>query len=298
MTREEAHELTAQIVECDEDAYHADPAPEPSLSSSIARVLLEESPLHAWAKHPRLGATARRRESKALDRGTLIHRLILGTGATLEVVDAKDWRTKAAKLARDEAREAGRLPVLAHVFEEAELTASALRQRLADLVDPSTQEARPVEFAGRSEVAILWRELSPHGPIWCRGRLDHLDPDRALILDLKTTERSAHPEAVGRSALDYGYPIQRAAYVSAVTKLWPHLGGRVRFEVISAETNPPYAVTVGELDGTLRALGEGQWSRAVDEWGLWTSLDRWPGYGRARIEAPPWLASKLARGEA
>ena len=35
--------------------YHADCAPEPSLSSSIARTLLAQSPLHAYHAHPRMG---------------------------------------------------------------------------------------------------------------------------------------------------------------------------------------------------------------------------------------------------
>ena len=37
-----------------DDAYHADPCPGPSLSSSVAKLMLDRSPLHAWHAHPRL----------------------------------------------------------------------------------------------------------------------------------------------------------------------------------------------------------------------------------------------------
>ena len=40
------HNLSAEV-------YHADPCVKPSLSSSIANVLLQQSPLHAWmAQNP------------------------------------------------------------------------------------------------------------------------------------------------------------------------------------------------------------------------------------------------------
>ncbi len=35
--------------------YFADPAAQPSLTQSIAKILIEKSPLHAWHEHPRLG---------------------------------------------------------------------------------------------------------------------------------------------------------------------------------------------------------------------------------------------------
>ena len=37
------------------EEYLSDPCPEPSLSRSIADILMAQSPLHAWCAHPRLG---------------------------------------------------------------------------------------------------------------------------------------------------------------------------------------------------------------------------------------------------
>ena len=43
------------------EAYHADPAPEPSLSSSVAKILVNLSPAHARIAHPRLNPDYRPR---------------------------------------------------------------------------------------------------------------------------------------------------------------------------------------------------------------------------------------------
>src|SRR5258708_2254328 len=42
------------IYDLDDDDYHQDPAPEPSLSSSIVKLLDQQTPAHAYAAHPRL----------------------------------------------------------------------------------------------------------------------------------------------------------------------------------------------------------------------------------------------------
>ena len=45
-----------------EDCYHADPADAPSLSASIAKILIAETPLHAWTAHPKLNPNFVREE--------------------------------------------------------------------------------------------------------------------------------------------------------------------------------------------------------------------------------------------
>ena len=59
--------------------YHADVgSPVPSLSSSIANVLISRSPLHAWMAHPRLNPDWRPEPwNKRLDFGTFAHKLLL-----------------------------------------------------------------------------------------------------------------------------------------------------------------------------------------------------------------------------
>ena len=86
--------------------YLADPAPEPSLSPSIAHWLLSASPAHAWREHPRLNPDYRQEVSAKLDLGSAAHAILLeNAGERIVIVHAKDYRTKEAQAARAEAHE-------------------------------------------------------------------------------------------------------------------------------------------------------------------------------------------------
>lgn len=278
--------LQARILDVSEEAYHGDPLPEPSLSATIAKIIMDRSPLHAWQEHPRLGEW-KRADKKEFDRGALFHKLILGKGAEIASVDARDWKTKAARDARDQARAEGKIPVLAQDLFEAKLGIGTIRERL-DRVN--------IRLDGESEVAIAWQELSYEGPIWCRGKLDHLKKGarNATIVDLKTA-RSAHPAACLRHIVSYGYDIQQAAYTRAVETLYPENSGRVDFIFLFVETEPPFAILPARIDGILRERGERRWRGAVEAWAHCRATNDWPSYARGitTLEAPAWLLSGM-----
>ena len=95
------------------DVYHQDPCPTPSLSSSVAKVLLRQSPAHAAMQHPKLNNNYVNAESSRFDLGTIAHALLLEDDSSrLITIEADDWRTKAAKEARDAARAEGKIPIL------------------------------------------------------------------------------------------------------------------------------------------------------------------------------------------
>lgn len=270
------------IIEATEEQYHADPCEVPSLSQSIAHKLINESPRHAWAAHPKLG-NLDRKATGAMDRGSLIHKLVLGEGADLSIIDAPDWRTKAAKEARDAAREARQIPVLIGDLNDAEQAATEIRRQIADA---------GIVLGAQSEVAVQWTERATDGTeVQCRGMLDNIASPR--IYDLKTC-RSAHPKAVERHVINYGYHIQAAAYRRAWEAINPELSGRVEFVWIFAQLDPLPVVTIARPRGTMRELGERQWQRAVDVWARCLSTDTWPGYasGIVEIEAPAWALSQ------
>ena len=77
-----------------EDAYHADPVPGGSLSASGAKKLLACPARFAYDRDRLPQATA------AMELGTAAHKLVFGVGAQLAVVDAENWRTKAAQRQR------------------------------------------------------------------------------------------------------------------------------------------------------------------------------------------------------
>jgi len=210
---------------------------------------------------------------------------VLGEGTEIVVVDVDAWRTKAAKEARDEAREAGKVPVLAAKYDEAAAVAETIREQIAGFgYDLS---------GGLTEQAMTWNEYVGTEPVLCRARMDKLWIDEGRIIDFKTI-RSANPDTCARHAIDYGYAIQDAAYCSAVEALRPELIGRVEMTFLFCETEPPFAVTPAVCAGSMREIGKGRWRRAVEVWERCLRTGHWPGYTTTtvRLEAPPWVLAK------
>lgn len=73
--------ITAGVHRIEAEAYHADPAPLPSLSATLAKVITSKSPLHAWHACRRLNPDFRPVERKTFDIGTAAHRAVLGRGS-------------------------------------------------------------------------------------------------------------------------------------------------------------------------------------------------------------------------
>jgi len=265
--------VTARILDVTPDEYHAIQA----FSSTVAKTLIARSPAHAKAE-------VGKAPSKVLDRGTVIHRLTLGKGKDYEVIQHSDWRTNAAKAARDDARARGLTPVLAHEFEDYCMAAESIRAQLAD---------RNLVLDGQSELAIEWTEETVHGPVLCKGMLDHCWPDTGIIIDLKVTDNAA-PSAVERTAENLGYAIQCAAYTRALTALDPDLAGRVAFAFAFCEPDAPYAINLSEPDGVFQEIGKQRWLRAVTAWAECVKNDRWPSYGTSvnPITAPTWALAR------
>lgn len=281
--------MTARILDCTEEEYFRDPCARPSLSQSTANTLLTKSPLHAWHEHPRLGGVART-STKAMAAGSLVDILLLGGISRVEVLDFGNYTTKVAREAKEAAIEAGKIPALTKELAAAFKVRDSIRENL---------KALGIELSGRSQVAIEWEESSVHGDVLCRGKMDHVIFDQGKVYDLKIVN-SAHPDAIKRKVLDFGYHVQRAAYVSAVSKLRPDLAGRVDFVLLFVEGEPPYASTPVRLAGTFRELGERQWERACATWELCRSTDVWPGYADSvvGIDAPPWALAREAENAA
>lgn len=280
--------MTVELLDVSSAEYHSDPCATPSLSASMAHILLSQSPAHAWQRHPRLGATPGE-ATRDMDTGSLVHAILLGTVAdSLGFVEADDFRTKDAKAARDRIREGGKTPVLLWQFSEAQKVAEHLRDKLA---------AFGIDFSkGKNEFSVAWEEQTVSGPIWCRARMDNLHP--TLIRDLKTI-RSAHPRVCAKHCIEYGYDIQFAAYTRAAERLAPDLVGRVGFEFVFVEVEPPFAVTPVVFDGQFRMLGEQKWERATGLWARCLKHNSWPAYtvDQPLVVSPPQWALQQEMSE-
>lgn len=263
------------------DRYYADPCDKPSLSQSMACDLALRSPAHAFAHHPKLGAEPRD-DSPTSDWGTAIHSLLLSDGQGIGIVDAKNFRTDAAKELRDLYREHGKVPMVRGEYDTAVEVANRLRDKIRGFgYDLST---------GDREITAIWETTtSDEKPVQCRGRLDFLSEDRCLILDLKTCS-TARPDLLPRHMVTFGYDIQAYAYTQAIEIIRPELAGRVRFVFLFCETEPPYCVTPVRCAGSMRMLGDTRWQLAVDLWERCLRTGVWSDYVTETIEAeaPTW----------
>lgn len=289
----------ARIIECSEDEYFADPCEVPSLSQSIAHVLVSKSPLHAWAEHPRLGKLANSddndaaedddgKNTDALVAGKIIHKLLLGKGAAIEVIKADNFRTKVAKQARDDAKAAGRVPIIAHKYEAIVDAADFIREQL---------RAEGYTLNGQSEVAFEWREEGEHGPVVCRCRMDHVFINDGVIFDLKKI-RSAHPDTIDDHIYKYGYDIQDTAYKRALSAY--RQGVEADMVFLFVEDKPPYAITPTRMSPAFLEIGRQRWERAIFAWERCLATNKWPKYVEGIHEAQPRpyvLTKELGNGD-
>src|SRR3990172_2067727 len=137
----------------------------PTLSASIAHTLLTQSPRHAWFSHPRLNPAQQPEEAEIADIGSVAHHVLLaGDTRAIVLIDAKDYRTNAAKEARDAARANGGIPLLQHELAAVNDIVIAAKDYLAN------SEIAGIFDDGAAEQTIVWQE----GDAWCRCRPDWL----------------------------------------------------------------------------------------------------------------------------
>lgn len=275
-----------------EDAYHADPCHEPSLSASVAKLLISASPMHAWHAHPRLNrewepSTSTSRQ----DVGTAAHALLLGVGKGMVEVDAENWRTNAAKDARAKARAAGMVPVLATKAKAVRKMVEAARNQLAA---PRIVEQIGEAFAdGAPEQTMIWRA---DGTL-CRSRIDYGPKGgggkRVVLIDYKTTEGSAEPEAFGRHMDNMQYPLQAAFYEHGWRTLFPDTR-EFLFAFVAQETDAPYATSVVALSNPWRGMAREDVDEAIEIWRRCLKANYWPGYPRevCMLDAPSWTGKQ------
>jgi hypothetical protein len=262
--------------------YVGDPAPAPSLSASIAHTLLTRSPHHAWWEHPRLNPDYAPEEAEHLDIGTIVHAIVLeGDRSRIVVVDAPDWRTNAAKTARDLARQAGKLPILTSKMEAAQDVALAIQAKIAQ------SELAEVFKDGEPEVTLLWQEDG----IWCRARPDWVSKDRRVLVDLKTTAGSAEPNAWARGPLlQMGYDLQAAHALRGLRAIEKQIRADTTFVFLVAELEPPYAISLVSLAPAFLAFAEAKLATARVVWRDCLRDQTWPSYPSriAYAEPPGW----------
>lgn len=282
--------LGAGVYHLPADVYHSDPAPEPSLSSTVAKKLIGQSPLHAWTACPRLNPDWEPEDKKVFDIGRAAHRVVLGVGDDYVAIPDEllgaggAVSTKAAKEFVAEARERGLTPLKSAEIDAISHIAASVKRRLSGMGITLHPE--------RSETAAI----AQIGGVWNRCMIDNAPADQAQPLwDLKTTT-SAAPNDVERTIMNLGYQVQAQHYLD----VWKAATGEERsFVFIFVEKEPPFEVTFARIAYGTMVIAQKQIARARDLWRLCLDRNDWPGYppGIMEIDLPEWWQARWLERE-
>lgn len=257
--------------------YVADPCEFPSLSASIASVLLDRSPAHAFVRHPRLTKQPAAEEWNAKTNfGSAVHSLVFG-GPKVQPYGYENWRKKEAQEDRADALKAGLIPLLLEEYERARVIAKSARAFL-----------KPFEAGGvECEQTLVWQEREA----WCRVRPDLMTSDMRTMVDLKVTGTNARE--ANKQFFSQGYDVQAAFMERGADALDAKGQGRRQIIYLFVEDEPPHAfMPLLVSEGTL-TLARKKYRAAVNAWRVCLETQTWPAYPATLVptETPAWAES-------
>lgn len=282
-----------------EAEYHG----RPELSSTGVRKLLPPSCpalFRHWCDNPEpVNAT--------FEFGSAAHKLVLGVGPKLVLVDKARWDTNEVKEQLAEIREAGDIPLKREPYDTVHAMAEALRAHpfAGKLFEPGS---------GGPERTLVWQEWAhaPAGdshdefvsvPVQCRALVDWLPESvwgglprpahRVILPDFKSCV-SASPADVEKAIARYGYHIQLAWYLRGLRAL-SLADDTAEGVLVMQEKTAPYLVTVVQPDATAMRMADIRIRQALDLYAECTATGRWPGYADDVVlaELPPWEIREL-----
>jgi hypothetical protein len=253
------------------DEYHADRT---SISSTGLRALLAPG-CPAQFKYDRDHPQPPKRE---FDLGNAVHAAVLGEGHDIvEITGFSDYKKVDARVLRDEAYEAGKVPLLPKEKKQVDAMAEAIRQHplAGPLFAPGT---------GIPERSIYWTD--PATGVRCRIRPDWLKqlPGLTLCVDLKTIKAS-DPETVSRAIRDHNYHQQDPLYIDGIEAAGLAPDG-CRFIFVFISKQPPYLITVRELTQQDRDIGRARNERALRIYAECEATGIWPDWTGPVTEIP------------
>lgn len=260
--------LQGIVYDLSDADYHA----RPELSSTEARLLLTSPAKYRYRKdNPPLID-----DSPKFDIGKAVHAKVLGAGADVVVVDADDWRTKAAREARQEARDAGKAPLLTREFEAVNAMAESVLQH------PTARAL--LSQPGHAEASLF----TTVDDVPVRARFDSL-PDRTerrtVAVDLKSTI-DASLRAFEKSVANYQYDVQAAWYLDAYAEITGDT--EAAFVFVAVEKEPPYLTAVHQLPLVWMEMGYTKAKRAREIYAECVTSNVWPGYPNdVQLLTPP-----------
>lgn len=251
------------------EQYHADLT---SISSTGLRAMLPPG-CPAQFNYDRHHPQPPKRE---FDLGNAVHAAVLGKGTDFVEIDYPNYLKADARTQRDDAYDAGLIPLLPKEKEQVDAMAAAIRRH---------RDAGPLltPGVGVAEQSIYWTD--PKTGVRCRVRPDWLivRPDLAAIVDLKTTT-DANPVACSKAIAAYSYHQQGALYVDGVYAAYDPPDVRFYFVFISKKA--PYLITVRELADQDQDIGRARNDKALRDYADCLATDEWPDWTGPVTEIP------------
>lgn len=277
--------LAQGVHDISAEQYHADPCREPSLSASLATTLVYASPIHAFAASRRLNPDWEPDDKTQFDIGSAAHEMLTGKGRGIYVVDADDFRSKAAQTERDQARADGFTPLTRPQAKQVErmIRVARVQMRAHGIGDPFE--------GGQNEVTLIWEADG----ITKRAMVDNIDTERRVAYDYKTAAGLAEPEGWVRTSMPHGCDIRAAHYLEGLTALF---GGEWSYRFIPQEKKQPHCLSVLQLSESAIMMGRKKARRAAEMWRHCLDTGVWPGFStQIQIVDPPgfWEAKWLER---
>lgn len=256
--------------------YRADPCPQPSVTQSLLKILLDQSPAHARLEHPRL-APPREQDDAPAEKydhdkaiGNAAHAMIIGRGKDIAEADFNNFQTKEAKAFRDDPANAGKIVILSKHLRRATAMVNAARGAIELIGDDWLGSFKD----GQGEVVIAWQEEG----MWLRSLIDWKATRFATCYDMKTTGMSIAPHGLGFLVEKAGWHVQAAFHERGLDVLEPGDAGRRKFRFLAQENYPPYAVVPVELNEHWLTLGRKKIQMALDIWRRCLDSGVWPAY--------------------
>ncbi len=232
---------------------------------------IDQSPAHyrAWLTEPS-------KATPALVFGSAAHCSVLESDEYLDryvmAPPEIDRRTKEGKAAWSELESSGKTILSADDWQK-------IIDMNCSIADHPV--ANELLADGVAESSIFAELLGVN--VKCRPDWIH---DNSVLVDLKTTE-NAGPNAFAKSVANFRYHVQAAFY----TDICRESGIDVKaFVFIAVEKNPPFAVSVYELDSDSIEVGRTLYQRNLETYRRCRETDHWPAYSTAieTLTLPRW----------
>ena len=138
------------------------------------------------------------------------------------------------------------------------------------------------DYIKYNEVSVYWEWEG----VQCKARLDRVDVEAQLVLDLKTTD-SIEPEIFTKKVVGLGYDFQLSFYLEAARVAF---GKDFRFIFAAVERKAPYTVDLFEASDEMMAEGRAKCIAALRLLKTCNELGEWPNRPATirKLSYPSW----------